>query len=90
MYCMKQNYTTYEQALETLMLSKLSDRREKLSLKFGKNCAENPLTKDLFPKNQSEAMKTKTREKYLVAHANTARLQKSAVPYLQNLLNKNQ
>ena len=34
------NYTTYDNALEILMLAKLSDRREKLSLKFAKNCAK--------------------------------------------------
>ena len=31
-----ENYTSYDDALETLMLADLSDRREKLSLKFAK------------------------------------------------------
>ena len=77
-----EDYTTYEDALETLMLAKLSDRREKLSLKFAKNCANNELTSELFPLNDSRC-----REKYRVTHANTDRLKNSAVPYLQRLLN---
>ena len=78
-----ENYTTFDDALETLMLAKLSDRREKISLKFAKNCANNELTKELFPLNNSRC-----KEKYRVTHANTDRLKDSAVPYLQQLLNK--
>ena len=44
-----QNYITYEDGLETLMLSKLSDRREKLCLKFARNCLKN----DRFYQNQA-------------------------------------
>ena len=79
------NYTTYDNALEILMLAKLSDRREKLSLKFAKNCAKNELTKELFPLNS-----IRCKEKYRVTHANTDRLKDSAVPYLQRLLNKDE
>ena len=68
------NYTTYDNALEILMLAKLSDRREKLSLKFAKNCAKNELTKELFPLNS-----IRCKEKYRVTHANTFRLKDSAV-----------
>ena len=42
-----ENYTTYEEGLQSLMLAKLSDRREKLSLKFAKKCLKNDLTSDL-------------------------------------------
>ena len=86
---LKQNYNTYEEALETLMLAKLSDRREKLCLKFAKNCAKNPLTSDLFPKASLERPRTRKQEKYIVTYANTDRLKDSAVPYLQRLLNAN-
>ena len=79
------DYTTYDNALEKLMLAKLSDRREKLSLKFSKNCAKNELTKELFPLNS-----VRSKEKYRVAHANTDRLKDSALPYLQRLLNKDE
>ena len=82
---LKENYTNYEEALETLMLAKLSDRREKLSLKFAKNCVKNELTSELFPLNNN-----RNRDKFKVTHANTDRLKNSAVPYLQRLLNANQ
>ena len=82
---LQEDYTTYEEALETLMLAKLSDRREKLCLKFAQNCVKNELTADLFPLNQKNK-----REKYKVKFAHTDRLKNSAVPYLQRLLNANQ
>ena len=69
------------------MLAKLSDRREKLSLKFAKSCAKNELTKELFPLN---SIRCKKKSKYRVTHANTDRLKDSAVPYLQRLLNKDE
>ena len=81
---LKEDYTTYEEALELLMLAKLSERREKLSLKFAKSCVKNDLTSDLFPLNQYNK-----REKYKVTFAHTDRLKNSAVPYLQRLLNSN-
>ena len=37
---LQDKYSTYEEALEKLMLSKLSVRREKLCVKFAKNCAK--------------------------------------------------
>ena len=79
------DYTNYDEALEYLMLAKLSDRREKLSLKFAQKCTNNALTSDLFPLNNE-----RNKEKYKVTFANTDRLKNSAVPYLQRLLNANQ
>ena len=86
---LKDQYHSYEQALQTLMLAKLSDRREKLCLKFAKKAAENPLTCDLFPLNEAEGVETRNQDKYKVQFANTGRLKDSAVPYLQRLLNSN-
>ena len=84
---LKENYLTYEHALETLMLGSLSDRREKMCIKFAKNCQKNELTKDLFPLNPNSGLETRNQDKYKVLHANTDRLKNSAVPYLQRLLN---
>ena len=56
---LKDEYNSYEQALESLMLAKLSEQRDKLCLKFAKNCAENDLTKDLFPLNEAEGLATR-------------------------------
>ena len=85
---LKEDYSTYDQALEFTMLAKLSDRREKLCLKFAKNCAKNELTRDLFKLNPNGGAVSRNREKYLVTMANTDRLRDSAVPYLHRLLNK--
>ena len=84
---LKENYKTYDHALETLMLGSLSERREKMCMKFAKNCQKNELTKDLFPLNPTSGLATRNQEKYKVLHANTDRLRDSAVPYLQRLLN---
>ena len=81
------SYSTYLEGLETLMLSTLAKRREKLCLKFAKQCAENPLTKDLFPLCENTHMTTRSGQKYKVVYANTERLKNSPVPYLQRLLN---
>ena len=86
---LKEEYNTYEQALEKLMLCKLSERREKMCLKFAKNCTKNDLTRDLFPLNLTDGLETRSKDRYRVLHANTDRLKDSAVPYLQRLLNAN-
>ena len=87
---LKEEYQTYEQALESLGMSKLSSRREKMCLKFAKNCSKNELTKDIFPLNPANGMDTRGKQTFKVQHANTDRLKDSAVPYLQRLLNSNQ
>ena len=84
---LKENYQSYDHALETLMLGSLSERREKCVFKFAKNCQKNELTKDLFPLNSNSGLGTRNQDKYNVLHANTDRLRDSAVPYLQRLLN---
>ena len=67
----------------------LKERRENLCLNFAIKCVKNPKTKKMFPEakkiHQMEIRKT---EKYQVQHANTERLRKSSVIYLQNLLNQ--
>ena len=78
------HFTTYEDGLEVLMLAKLSERREKLSLNFAKKALKNDLVSDLFPLDTN-----RNKDKYKVIHANTDRLKNSAVPYLQRLLNEN-
>ena len=71
------------------MLGKLSERREKMCIKFAKNCGKNELTKDLFPLNSVDGLETRNNDKYRVLFANTGRLKDSAVPYQQRLLNTN-
>ena len=43
----------------------------------------------MFPKSENKhEMETRNKEVYLVEHANTERFQKSAIIYMQKLLNK--
>ena len=47
--------------------------------------------KEMFSENiRIHHMEMRNSEKYLVQHANTERLKKSAIIYMQNLLNKNE
>ena len=85
---MKNSYTSYEDALKTLKMESLEDRRTKLCLKFAKNCLKNEKLKKLFPlAKKNHNMKTRSGEKFQVHHSNTERYRKSAIPYMQNLLN---
>ena len=85
---LKQEYESYEQALQKTGLETLSERRAKLCLNFAKKCVENQATQHMFPLAESgHEMKTRPHEKYFVQPARTERLLKSAIPYLQKLLN---
>ena len=43
--------------------------------------------KDMFPLNYKSNIQVRNREKYEVTNAKTDRLKKSAIPYMQNMLN---
>ena len=84
-------YISYEQALQKLDLENLDDRRKSLCLGFAKKCCKNPKTSDMFPKNsRKHNMETRKPETFKVQHANTDRLLKSSIIYMQNLLNDDQ
>ena len=81
-------YISYEQALQKLELENLHDRRKYLGLSFAKKCCKNPKTSDMFPRNSRiHNMDTRKPEEFKVQHANTDRLLKSSIIYMQNLLN---
>ena len=87
---LKDNYLTYNHALSITGFQTLFKRRETLCLRFAKSCVKNSQTKHMFPENHNRKVydiKTRHKEKYLVTHANTERLQSSAIPYMQRLLN---
>ena len=87
---LKDNYESYSLALEQTELQTLVERREKLCLNFARKCLENEKTKRNFPLNpSSHLMPKRNNEKYFVQHYKTDRLGKSAIPYLQRLLNQN-
>ena len=81
-------YTEYENALEKVDLEKLSERRTMLCLKFAQNCLKHEKTKDIFKLSEkNHPMRTRYPEHFDVKYANTGRLQTSAIPYMQRLLN---
>ena len=85
----RENYNNYNSALKTANLQNLSERRKKLCLKFAKNCLRNESTKDMFPlKRHFTDVNTRQHEMYEVQHANTERLKRSPIIYMQNLLNE--
>ena len=77
---------SYENALIKLNLQSLEQRRKELCLNFAKNCIKYDKLMDLFPLNEN-LYDARNPEKYKVLHANTDRLQKSSVIYMQHLLN---
>ena len=85
---LKDKYENYENARRILKIEILYERREKLTKIFGKKCHMLEQTKDLFPLNdRTHGMQTRNTEKYKILKANTERLKKSTVPYIQRMLN---
>ena len=90
---LQEDYLSYANALETLGLDSLYDRREGLCLSFARKCTKsaNSQVKSIFPLNQAKTtLGTRYPEKYHVNMANTDRYKDSAVPYMQRLLNDNE
>ena len=86
--CLNDDSIHYEEALTKVNLQTLEQRRIELCLNLAKSCTKNPHKKFMFPLNDNPlSIKIRNREKYHVQHANKARLQNSAIPYMQNLLN---
>ena len=85
---LREQYTTYLEALELTGIETLKARRAKLCLNFAKKCVKSDKTSDIFPLNVT-TVNTRRPEKYHVIHARTDRLANSAVPYMTRLLNAN-
>ena len=83
-----ESYISYGAALEMCNFDTLIDRRETRCLTFAKKCLKHPIHRRMFPLNSNNGDGNyKSREKYSVNFARTNTYQKSAVPYLQRLLN---
>ena len=83
------SFINYQEGLKTLNLDKLDARREKLCLKFAKKCLNNEKVKHMFPKKiNKHLMKKRNIKKYKVNFARTKRYKKSAIPFMAELLNK--
>ena len=86
---LNEKYNGYQQSLNRLGLDTLKSRRDQLCLNFAKKCVQNEKLKHMFPQNLNQHnMKHRYKEKYEVQFANTARLQKSPIVYMQKLLNQ--
>ena len=84
-----QKYNGYQNGLAQLGLENLRERRENICLEFARKCVKNKKLDHMFPKNvNTHSMETRNKETYMVQHANTERLQKSAIIHMQKLLNE--
>ena len=80
-------YSDYDNALKFLQLDRLSERRRKLCLNFAKKCIKHEKAAKIFPLKQLKK-KLRSNELFKVNFASTERYQKSTIPFLQSLLNK--
>ena len=80
-------YISYEKSLEVLNLETLEDRRSSLSLNFALKVEKNPKFKPWFKLNP-KFQKSRTKQpKYCPVKSSHARLERSPIGYLTNLLN---
>ena len=84
---LKDEYQSYNEALEKLNLQNLSDRRQMLARRFAEKCLKSDRFKDLFPLNDN-TIDVRNDEKFFVKFAHTDRLRDSSIPAMQRLLNK--
>ena len=88
--CMKimygNKFTNYKESLVNLGLETMAARRDRICLKFAKNCLKNNRFKKWFPEKVSA--KTRSKEKFIVPRSNTNRHATSSIPHLTRLLNK--
>ena len=86
---MKNEYKGYESSLRDLELTKLSDRREDLLLKYGLKCLKNEKNKHIFPlQTKTHNMTSRKMNTFSEQRCFTARLQNSTIPQLQKRLNQ--
>ena len=88
---LKDKYQNYSDALSTLKLKSLEDRRDELCLKFAKNCLKVEKFKKFFPVNNKEhCMTMRNTDKFEVEKCASNRYRDSALPYMKRLLNRHQ
>ena len=81
-------YKDYKSSLTRLDIQTLEERRNNLCLNFARKFTKSEKLKHMFPlKKTKHEMKTRHKEKFKVKHAKTERLKRSAVIYMQKLLN---
>ena len=84
----KRNFKTYDEALKKLNMTSLDQRRDQLCLQWARKCLNNDKKGYLFPLNQkTHGYPIRNTNKYQVHNANTERMMKSLLIYMQKLLN---
>ena len=82
-------YKNYKDALGVIKLDSLEDRREKLCLRFAKQCLKHEKLKSMFPRKVNHhLMEKRNLQKFVVTKAWTERYRRSSIPSMQRLLNK--
>jgi len=85
---LKDKYKDYKNALITLNMESLYDRRESLCFKFAKKGLKLEHFKKLFPIQKTlHGMEKRTSDKFVVNSARTERYYRSAIPSMQRLMN---
>ena len=82
-------YQGYEEALRFMKIDSLRQRRLKMALRFAKKSVRHVNFSSVFPlHNNDHSMMTRNPVKYVVKCSKTERMKRSAVPFLQRLLNE--
>ena len=86
---LQDEYLSYESALLSTALEKLSVRRAARCLAFSLKCIAHEDNKSFFPRNPNigNVTQVREREEFVVNFARTKRYQQSTIPYCQRLLN---
>ena len=82
-------YCGYKKSFAMLELESLETRRRELCVNFAKKCINNPKLSHMFPiREKNHHMDLRNRSKFKVQFSKCERLKKSAIVYMQNLLNE--
>ena len=85
---LKESYNSYQDALKTLNLQTLKERKEYLCLKFAKNCLKIEKFRRFFPVNKKlHTMSTRCSERFALTKGSSSRYVNSAIPNMIRLLN---
>ena len=86
---LKDKFTNYEDALITLNIKTLKERRKHLCAKFALKCLRQKKTRHMFKINiQQSQMNLRKKKKLKETKAKTSRLKNSSIPYMEKLINK--
>ena len=85
------DYHSYDNALGRLNMTSLYERRETLTLRFGRSLLRSPVHRHLLPPTNGEVHGRRTRDQGRLrsVQARTERYRSSTIPYIVNLINRN-